>query len=91
VRIAVVIVALAAVAVALVQVRRREITVRHEIQRLQTQQVSLRRTLWDQQARLGYLTAPKEIRRRMAEVSKSPSSSEHLAQGKAAEKAPLRD
>jgi hypothetical protein len=35
---------------------------RHEIQVLQLQQVSLRRTLWDQEVRLGEGTAPGEIR-----------------------------
>ena len=58
------IVILAAIAVTLVNLRRREIAVRHKIQLMQTQQVSLRRKLWDQQVRLGYLTAPGAIRDR---------------------------
>jgi len=68
VRLAVVIAALAAVAVTLVHLRRQEIAVRHEIQQLQTREVSLRRKLWDQQARLGRLTAPSEVRRRADEL-----------------------
>lgn len=63
-RMVMVIVMLAAIGVVLVQLRRSELTVRHEIQNLQMRQVSLRRTLWDQQVRLGYMTTPDEVRRR---------------------------
>ncbi len=68
-RLGLVIAALAMVAVGLVQIRRAEIAARHEIQRLETQQISLRRTLWDQQIRLGYLTAPREVRRRAGQMA----------------------
>ena len=64
-RLAFVIVALAAVAVGLVQLRRREIGIRHEIQQIRLKRVALRRTLWDQQVRLGYLTGPQQINRRV--------------------------
>ena len=64
-----VIVVLAAIAVSAVQTRRREVTIRHEIQRMRLAHVELRRKLWDQQVRLGYLTGPQEIRRRLEETS----------------------
>ena len=67
-RLATVILVLAVIAAALVHLRRREITVRYEIQRLQAQQVRLRRKLWDQQVRLGCLTAPGEIRSRAEQM-----------------------
>ncbi len=69
VRLAAMILILAGIAVSLVHIRRSEIVVRHEIQHLQMQRVSLRRTLWDQQVRIGYLTAPREIRRRMEQLT----------------------
>jgi hypothetical protein len=68
-RLAVVILALAAIAVTLVHIRRSEATVRHEIQDLRTAQVSLRRQLWDRQVRAGQLTAPSEVRRRVGEMA----------------------
>lgn len=68
-RLAVVIAILGGIAVGLVQLRRREIVVRYEIQRMHEQQVGLRRRLWDQQVRLGYLTAPHEIRHRLDSAS----------------------
>ena len=69
VRLAAMILILAGIAVSLVHIRRSEIVVRHEIQHLQMQRVSLRRKLWDQQVRIGYLTAPREIRRRMEQLT----------------------
>lgn len=51
----------------MVQMMRVERNYRHEIQHLQMQQVSLRRTLWDQQTKLGTLMAPPEVRRRAEE------------------------
>ena len=77
-RLATVILVLAAIAVTLVNLRRRELAVRHETQQLQTQQVNLRRELWDQQARMGYLTAPSEVRRRVEEVvlNQKPSANQ---------------
>ena len=60
---------LAAVAVTLVKLRRAEITARHETLRLQRAEVRLRRRLWDQQIRLGYLTTPQAVRQRADEMS----------------------
>ncbi len=68
-RIGLVIVLLAAMAVGLVHIRRSEMYVRHEIQRLSQQQILLRRKLWDQQVHLGYLTAPATIRSRADEMA----------------------
>jgi len=65
---ALVIALLAAVAVGLVQIRRAEIAARHEIEKLQRQQVALRRKMWDQQIQMGILTTPEEIRRRAIEL-----------------------
>ena len=64
IRLVLVIFSLAAIAVGQVHIRRADATVCHEIQQLQRRQVSLRRRLWDQQVRLGYLTAPDELRHR---------------------------
>jgi len=69
VKLAAVIVILAAIAVGLVHVRRAETNAHHRIQRLQLHRASLRRTLWDQQVRLGYLTAPGRIRRRSQKMA----------------------
>ncbi len=79
-RIMCIIIVLAGIALALVQLRRREITVRHEIQRLQSQGVVLRRKLWDQQVKLGYLTAPGEVNRRVMEFAmKAKARGDRLA------------
>lgn len=78
-RIAIVIVALAAIAATLVHMRRDRIAVAHETQRLQTQQVALRRTMWDQQVRLGYLAAPREVRRRAEEAAMVSGEAANLA------------
>jgi len=78
-RLATVIVVLAAIAVTLVHLRRREITVRHEIQLLRTRQVALRRKLWDQQVRLGRLTAPRRIRHFVEETALSRRASDPTA------------
>lgn len=64
-RIAIVILALAAIAVTLVHLRRRQTSFAHEIQSLQSRQVTFRRKLWDQQTRLGYLTSPRVIHQRV--------------------------
>ena len=68
-RLALVIALMAGMAVALVHIRRREISVRHEIQRLQYRQVAVRRKLWDRQMRYGRLMAPAEVRRRAAQIA----------------------
>jgi len=68
-RLAIVIVSVTAIAVGLVHLRRREIAARHRIQRLAAEQVRLRRALWDQQVRLGELTAPGCVRQRAEEMA----------------------
>jgi len=68
VRMGLVIVLLAGIAVGLVHLRRGEIITRHEIQRLQMRQVKLRRQLWNQQIRLGLLTAPDKVRQRVEQM-----------------------
>ena len=68
-RMALVIAVLAAIAVALVQVRRRQVAVGHEMQSLQDRHLALRRQLWDQQAAIGYLTAPRQVQGRMVEMA----------------------
>lgn len=64
-RMGLVILLLAGMAVALVHIRRAEVSTRHEIQRLRMGQVRLRRKLWDQQIRVGELTSPQEVRKRV--------------------------
>ena len=68
-RIVVVIISLAAIALGLVHIRRAEMSVQYELQRVRTEQVELRRRLWDQQVRMGLLTAPDEVRRRAEDMS----------------------
>ena len=63
-KLAMVILGVAAIAAGVVHFRRERTILRHETQRLEEQQVVLRRALWDQQARLAMLVAPAEIRRR---------------------------
>ena len=70
-RTVIVIFALGAIALSLVHLRRRQIVASHEIQRLRLRQVVLRRKLWDQQVRLGYLTDPKVVHERV-EPNASP-------------------
>jgi hypothetical protein len=83
---------LTGIALALVQLRRREIVIRHEIQRLEMCEVVLRRRLWDQQVRLGYLTGPQEIRRRVTEISlKQNSAPDQLVRGNNHGETPVRD
>lgn len=80
-RLAVVIIALAAIAVGLVHTRRMQTGARHELQKLENQQIALKRQLQDQQVQLGWLTSPSEIHRKAAElalpmVERSKSSGE---------------
>jgi len=67
VRFSLVIVTLAAIAVALVHIRQAETRAHHAVHRLQMEQIHLRRRLYDQQAILGRLTAPREVRRLLAQ------------------------
>jgi hypothetical protein len=68
-RLAIIIVALTAIAVTLIHLRRGELAMACETQRLQMEQVTLRRTMWDQQVRLGRLLAPPEVKRRSEEMA----------------------
>lgn len=68
-RLAFVIISLTVIAVALIHIRRTELAARCEIQRLQLEQVTLRRTMWDQQVRMGHLTAPSEVHRRAEQMA----------------------
>ena len=68
-KLAMVVVCLAAIAAGLVHVRRTRTQLRNEIHRLHSQQIRLRRDLWDQQVGLGWLLAPAEVRRRAEELA----------------------
>lgn len=68
-RLAIIIISLTAIAVALIHMRRAELSMNCETQRLQMEQVTLRRTVWDQQVRLGRLLAPSEVKRRSEEMA----------------------
>ena len=68
-RITIVIVALAAIMVGMVHLRRTRTNLRNEIQKMENQQIALKRELQDQQIRLGRAMAPSEIRRRTAEMA----------------------
>ncbi len=68
-RLAVVIIALSAIAVGLVHIRRARTGACHEIQKLENQQIALKRQLQDQQVQLGWLTSPSEIHRKAAEMA----------------------
>lgn len=63
-RIAFIIVGLTAIAVGLVHIRRGTMTVRHDIQRLESRHVSLRREIWDRRVRLEYMLAPGAVKQR---------------------------
>lgn len=68
-RMALVILSLAAIAVALVHIRRAETSLRNEVLKLEAQQVKLRRTLWDQQMRLACMANPEAVKQRAAAMS----------------------
>ncbi len=82
-RLAIVIVALTAIAVTMLQFRRVELAAQCEIQRLRIEQVSLNRSMWDQQARLSYIKSPQEVRRRSEDMAleliRPEPSQKHLA------------
>ena len=67
-RISLVIAALAAIAVGMVHIRRSETRANYQIQQLQVDQVYLRRKLYDQQADLGRLISPQQVRERMGKL-----------------------
>ena len=60
-RTSLVIVALAAIAVTVVHLRREQTRAQNEIHRLKMRQIHLRRRLYDQQADLGRLLAPRRV------------------------------
>jgi cytochrome c-type biogenesis protein CcmE len=64
-RLIVIILALAAIAVGLIHLRRNEIAVRHDIQRVQIQRIELRRQVAEQEVRIGHLVAPHSVQRRV--------------------------
>lgn len=64
-RIAVVILALAAIGWCKVHIRRSEMTARHQVQKLRARRVVLRRQLWDRQARMAVVASPGQVRRRI--------------------------
>lgn len=61
-RLAMVVIAIAAMAVTLVRIRREELNVQHDIQRLHAERISLRRGLADARVRVGRLTSPQTVR-----------------------------
>jgi len=69
VRLATVIIILAAMAVAQVHMRRCEMIARHQTEQLLLERRQIRRTLWDQQIALSRLTNPQEVCRRGEEMS----------------------
>jgi cytochrome c-type biogenesis protein CcmE len=80
-KLAMVIVCLAAIATCVVHFRRERTYLRNEVQKYQSQQVTLRRDLWDQQVRLGWLINPAEVRRRTQELALPMVDRAHLPQG----------
>ncbi len=67
-RISLIIVALASIAVGMVHIRRSETRANYQIQQLQLEQIYLRRKLYDQQADIGRLIAPRRVRQRMEQM-----------------------
>jgi hypothetical protein len=61
-RLAWVIILMAAVGAAAVHLRLRATQARTQIQSLEAQRVQMRRQIWEQQVKLGELTAPQETR-----------------------------
>jgi hypothetical protein len=59
-----VIVMLTGIALAVVQLQRRELTVRHELQVLQSRHLKLRRDVWQRQVQLGRLLTPDQLQGR---------------------------
>jgi hypothetical protein len=66
-RLILVILGLTAIALGLVHIRRQELAVRYDMQRIETRHAEIRRDLWDRQVEVGHLTTPQAIRYR-AEV-----------------------
>ncbi len=68
-RISLIIVALAAIAVGKLHIRRCELQANCRIQQLQWERIHLRRELYDQQADLGRLISPGQVRQRMRRMN----------------------
>ena len=66
---AIILAVLAAIGVARVEIARREDRARYEVHRGLTEQVMLRRQLWDQRARVGALLSPEQVKRRTVEMA----------------------
>ncbi|HDY64706.1 MAG TPA: hypothetical protein ENH84_00535, partial [Phycisphaerae bacterium] len=61
-RIAFVIVSLTVIALALVHLRREEVAMRRDMQRVQSEHVKVRREIWDRQMKIGDMMTPQAIR-----------------------------
>jgi hypothetical protein len=64
-----IIVMLAAIVVGQIYLRRGQDRSRHEVERMQLEQVKLRRVLYEQQAMLGKLAAPRQVRQRASDLA----------------------
>jgi hypothetical protein len=56
-------------AVGLVHLRRQEMTLQHELQVIEFKKPSIRREMWDRQAKIGRMTTPDAIRRSIKQSS----------------------
>ena len=74
-RMAMIMVSLAAIAVGLVHSRRGELDARHEIQRLRLDRVAIRRALSDQEVRIGVLTSHGRLSEKAAALNSPPGPS----------------
>lgn len=63
-RISLVIIGLAAIAICLVLIRREEVRLRHELQKIQIQHSAIKRDVWDRHVELGHLLTPAAIKYR---------------------------
>lgn len=63
-RISLVIIGIAAIAVCLVLIRREDIRLRHELQKIQIQHTAIKRDVWDRHVELGHLLTPAAIKYR---------------------------
>jgi hypothetical protein len=77
-KLAMVIVCLAAIAAGVIHFRTERMHLRHQVQSMETQQVSLRRDLWDQQVRMAWLVAPAEVRKRAQDLALPMVDRAHL-------------
>lgn len=68
-RLAFLILGLTAIAIGLVHLRRSEMALRYDRQRLETRHAHLRRDVWDRQVELGHLMSPAAIEDRARAMS----------------------